>query len=296
MLKEGWDVTNIYTIVPIRPSASEILTNKPLAAGYARHMRTKKHVDRIMIVAYDNYARVIEGARNSKLISSQPTNIESVSSEDTKVVKEVIEVQSAIVVSIQEKIKKSPAIMKEIEAQAAKAVSSVISEDTPKDVKAATIQNKAEEIVENLVKQEVSRMSFAVYHKQGTIEPWPEGTLFNSLSDPAKKELEDIRRISGQTIEVRNIPIPRLMLTPHYGELVIKDFDLITSRLSKYSTDTSILEERLQGSQAKDLFGNIQEGARESEVTRVSSLGEGRKQSPENTIISALVEKPPARL
>lgn len=293
MLKEGWDVTNIYTIAPIRSSASEILTEQTIGRGLRLPYGERtgnKNVDRVMIVAHDNYARVIEGARNSKLI--QPTNIESVSSEDTKVVKEVIEVQSAIVVSIQEKIKKSPAIMKEIEAQAAKAVSSVISEDTPEDVKAATIQNKAEEIVENLVKQEVSRMSFAVYHKQGTIEPWPEGTLFNSLSDPAKKELEDIRRISGQTIEVRNIPIPRLMLTPHYGELVIKDFDLITSRLSKYSTDTSILEERLQGSQAKDLFGNIQEGARESEVTRVSSLGEGRKQSPENTIISALVEQP----
>ena len=71
------------------------------------------------------------------------------------------------------------------------------------------------------------------------------------LSDPAKKKLENIGRVSGQTIEVRNIPIPRLMLTPHYGELIIKDFNLDIKRLSRYAIDTSILEQRLQGSQER---------------------------------------------
>ncbi|MDO9530488.1 MAG: DEAD/DEAH box helicase family protein [Syntrophales bacterium] len=295
MLKEGWDVTNIYTIAPIRSSASEILTEQTIGRGLRLPYGERtgnKNVDRVMIVAHDNYAKVIEGARKSKLI--QPSNIERVSAQDTKLVKEVVEVQSAFVASIQGKIKANSAIMQEIEAQAAKAVSSVISEDTPEDVKAATRQSKTDEIVENLAKQEASRLSFAEYHKhkKETLEPWPEGTLFSNLSDSAKKELENIGRVSGQTIELRNIPIPRLMLTPHYGELIIEDFDLNTRRLSMYATETSILEERLQGSQEKDLFGNTQEGAWESEVTRVSSLGEGRKQSPENTIIAALIEQP----
>ena len=298
MLKEGWDVTNIYTIAPIRSSASEILTEQTIGRGLRLPYGERtgnKNVDRVMIVAHDNYAKVIEGARKSKLI--QPSNIESVSTQDTKLVKNVVEVQSAFVASIQEKIKANSAIMQEIEAQAAKAVSPVIFEDTPEDVKAATIQNKTDEIVENLAKQEASRLSFAEYHQhnkigQGAPEPWQEGTLFSNLSDPAKKELENIGRVSGQTIELRNIPIPRLMLTPHYGELIIKDFNLDTKKLSRYVTDTSILEERLQGSQEKDLFGNAQEGTRETEITRVSSLGEGRKQSPENTIISALIEQP----
>jgi type III restriction enzyme len=298
MLKEGWDVTNIYTIAPIRSSASEILTEQTIGRGLRLPFGERtgnKNVDRVMIVAHDNYAKIIEGARKSKLI--QPSNIERISTQDTKLVKEVIEVPSAFVASIQEKIKSNSAIMQEIETQAAKAVSPVISEDTPEDVKAATIQNKTDEIVENLAKQEASRLSFAEYHHhkkidQGAVEPWPERTLFSYLSDPAKKELENIGRVSGQTIEVRNIPIPRLMLTPHYGELIIEDFNLDTKKLSRYATDTSILEERLQGGQEKDLFGNIQQGTRETEITRVSSLGEGRKQSPENTIISALIEQP----
>jgi type III restriction enzyme len=298
MLKEGWDVTNIYTITPIRSSASEILTEQTIGRGLRLPYGERtgnKNVDRVMIVAHDNYAKVIEGARKSKLI--QPSNIESISTQDTKLVKEIIEVPSAFVANIQDKIKSNVAIMQEIEAQAVKAVSPVFSEDTPEDVKITTIQNKTDEIVENLAKQEASRLSFAEYHQhnkvgQGIVEPWPEGTLFSNLSDPAKKELENIGRISGQTIETRNIPIPRLMLTPHYGELIIEDFNLDTKRLSKYSIETSILEERLQGSQEKDLFGDTQRGARETEITRVSNLGEGRKQSPENTIISALIEQP----
>lgn len=298
MLKEGWDVANIYTIAPIRSSASEILTEQTIGRGLRLPYGERtgnNNVDRIMIVAHDNYAKVIEGARKSKLI--QPSNIESISTEDTKVVKEVIEVQSTFVASIQEQIKGSSAIMQEIEAQATKAVSAVISDDTPDDVKEATIQSKKNEYVEILAKQEASKNSFADHYQHArsgpSVEiPFGEGTLFNAFSATAKQELANIGRLSGQIIEVHNIPIPRLMLTPHYGELIIEDFDLDAKRLSRYATETSILEERLQGSQEKDLFGNTQDGARETEITRVSSFGEGRKQSPENTIVSALIEQP----
>ena len=33
MLKEGWDVTNLYTIVPLRTSASRTLTEQTLGRG-----------------------------------------------------------------------------------------------------------------------------------------------------------------------------------------------------------------------------------------------------------------------
>lgn len=298
MLKEGWDVTNIYTIAPIRSSASEILTEQTIGRGLRLPYGERtgnKNVDRVMIVAHDNYAKVVEGARKSQLI--QPTNIERVSMEDAKEVKEVIEVQPVFLANIQAQIMGSSALMSDFEKQAIKDVSRVISEDTPEDVKTATVQNKVNEYVENFAKQAASRMSFLDYHKHAKVdqreaEPYPEGSLFSPFSETAKQDLENIGQASRQAIEVRNIPIPRLMLTPHYGELIIENFDLDTKRLSRYATESSVLEERLQGSEEKDLFGNIQQGARETELTRVSSLGEGRKQSPENTIIAALTDYP----
>ena len=298
MLKEGWDVANIYTIAPIRSSAAQILTEQTIGRGLRLPYGEKtgnKNVDRVMIVAHDNYAKVIEEAQHSRLI--QPSNIESILTDDTKVVKEVIEVQSAFVTNIQEQIKASTSLMQEIEAQATKTVSAMIGDDTPDDVRVATIQNKIDEIVEITAKNEARKQSFAEYHQQTgagqTADmPYEEGSLFNVLSEPAKKELENIGRISRQTIETRNIPIPRLMLTPHYGELAIKPFDLDVKKLSTFATDASILEQSLQGKEEKDLFGVAHQGNRETELTRVSSLGEGRAQSPENTIISALLDHP----
>ena len=89
MLKEGWDVANIYTIVPLRQSASDILTEQTLGRGlrlpygrrvsYPDHSTGKKKyelVDRVMIVAHEKYSQVVEQAKNSTLI--QPTNIEQV--------------------------------------------------------------------------------------------------------------------------------------------------------------------------------------------------------------------------
>lgn len=298
MLKEGWDVTNIYTIAPIRSSASEILTEQTIGRGLRLPYGERtgnKNVDRVMIVAHDNYAKVIEQAQHSKLI--QPSNIESISADDAKVIKEVVEIPSVFVASIQDQIKASPAIMLDITAQATKTVGAVISEDTPEDVRVATIHKKENEMIEALAKGEAERLSFADYHHHldsiDTIEiGFEEGTLFNQFSAESKKELENISRISGQTLEVRNIPIPRLILTPHYGELIINNFDLDTSKLSTYATDASILEQRMQGNEEHDLFGNAYEGDRETVLTRVSSLGEGRAQSPESTIIAALTDYP----
>jgi len=298
MLKEGWDVTNIYTIAPIRSSASEILTEQTIGRGLRLPYGEKtgnKNVDRVMIVAHDNYAKVVEQARHSKLI--QPSNIESISADDTKVEKSFIGVPSVFVASIQDQIKASPAIMQDITAHATKTVGAVLADDTPEDVKAATIHKKENEIVEVIAKNEAKKLSFADYHQhidggQVVEISFEEGTLFNQFSEESKRELENISRISGQALELRNIPIPRLILTPHYGELIIKNFDLDASKLSRHATDASILEQSLQGSAEHDLFGNAYEGARETVLTRVSSLGEGRSQSPENTLISGLTDYP----
>lgn len=299
MLKEGWDVSNIYTIAPIRSSASEILTEQTIGRGLRLPYGERtgnKYIDRVMIVAHDNYAKIIEQAKDSKLI--QPTNIENVTSEETKSVKQVIEVPSAAVVSIQDNIRANEVVMKELVAQAAKAITPLIQEDTPTDVIEVTIQTKTNEFVEALAKQTISQRSFAEFHNQKESPnvvselSFEEGTLFNNFSDPVKKELQSISRQSAQAIEVRNIAIPRLILTPNYGEATIEDFDLDTSRLTRYSSETSILTQRLQAKGELDLFGNTTVGAPEKEQTRVPSLGEGRAQSPENTIIAALVDFP----
>lgn len=64
-LKEGWDVSNLYTIVPLRASASEILTEQTLGRGlrlpYGRRTGVAA-VDRLTIVAHDRFQEIIDKA------------------------------------------------------------------------------------------------------------------------------------------------------------------------------------------------------------------------------------------
>lgn len=65
-LKEGWDVNNLYTIVPLRASASDILTEQTLGRGlrlpYGRRTGVET-VDTLTVIAHDRFDDVIKRAR-----------------------------------------------------------------------------------------------------------------------------------------------------------------------------------------------------------------------------------------
>ncbi len=65
-LKEGWDVTNLYTIVPLRASASDILTEQTLGRGlrlpYGKRTGVEA-VDTLTVIAHDRFDEVIRRAR-----------------------------------------------------------------------------------------------------------------------------------------------------------------------------------------------------------------------------------------
>lgn len=67
MLKEGWDVTNLYTIVPLRASASETLTEQTIGRGlrlpYGDRTRVDE-VDRLSIVSHDKYEAIVNLAND----------------------------------------------------------------------------------------------------------------------------------------------------------------------------------------------------------------------------------------
>ncbi len=71
-LKEGWDVTNLYTIVPLRASASDILTEQTLGRGLRLPygVRVSKGdddefaaVDRLTVIAHERFDEIIQKAK-----------------------------------------------------------------------------------------------------------------------------------------------------------------------------------------------------------------------------------------
>jgi type III restriction enzyme len=67
MLKEGWDVTNLYTIIPLRASASETLTEQTIGRGlrlpYGERTGSDP-VDRLSIVSHDKYETIVNLAND----------------------------------------------------------------------------------------------------------------------------------------------------------------------------------------------------------------------------------------
>ena len=65
MLKEGWDVTNLYTIVPLRAANARILIEQSIGRGlrlpYGRRTGVTA-VDRLNIIAHDRFQEIIDEA------------------------------------------------------------------------------------------------------------------------------------------------------------------------------------------------------------------------------------------
>jgi len=65
MLKEGWDVTNLYTIVPLRAANARILIEQSIGRGlrlpYGKRVGVTA-VDRLNIVAHDKFQEIVDEA------------------------------------------------------------------------------------------------------------------------------------------------------------------------------------------------------------------------------------------
>lgn len=71
MLKEGWDVNNLYTIVPLRTAASKILREQMVGRGLRLPYGERtgdKDVDAVMLTAHDKFADIIAEAQKDDSI------------------------------------------------------------------------------------------------------------------------------------------------------------------------------------------------------------------------------------
>lgn len=79
MLKEGWDVTNLYTIIPLRAANSQILTEQTIGRGlrlpYGARTGVDK-VDKLTIIAHDRFQAIVDAANEPNSIIRKENIIE----------------------------------------------------------------------------------------------------------------------------------------------------------------------------------------------------------------------------
>lgn len=264
MLKEGWDVTNLYTIVPLRTAASVILTEQTIGRGlrlpYGK--RTGNiNVDKLTIVAHDHFQKIVEeaGKPDSLINKEKIIFIDDEEVDDRK----VVVVSAPVVVARYEEEKKQVIASttltaeKKEEAIAEIELKKIAYEETG-NIKNAHSVREFREKYEELAELVVARM-----------EKGPQGTLFK------EERKERIRNACKAALEEKvkiEIKIPAITVLPA-GEVkaVFKDFDLdVSSNTLRLRPVSEEIIERILDRQEDNILIHKARGGRE--IERVEDL------------------------
>ena len=80
MLGEGWDVRNLYTIIPLRAANAHTLIEQTIGRGLRLPFEGKRtgveHIDKLTIIAHDNFERIVEAAKEEDSILHRCSYVE----------------------------------------------------------------------------------------------------------------------------------------------------------------------------------------------------------------------------
>ncbi len=209
MLKEGWDVTNLYTIVPLRAANARILIEQSIGRGlrlpYGKRTGITP-VDRLNIIAHDRFQEIIDEANRP----DSTIHLQQVILDPAQLQEKTITVVSRPVLDIKLGLK---------EGQTSRG-----GEDEPAIFQSPEAQ-KVVQITRQLIRElenQPNKVPSAVYLQQPEILAFLKKKVENEYR-PAQLELEgilvqpDIEDIVAKTtgmIIQQTISIPRISVVP----------------------------------------------------------------------------------
>jgi len=240
MLKEGWDVTNLYTIIPLRTAASTTLREQTIGRGlrlpYGKRTGDAK-VDTLTIVAHDKFQEIIDEANKPDSIIKQK-NIIEIDPEELQQGKEVV---SSTPVWEQDFIRREHEINTITDlSEKQKAQSQLqVERDIVDILPSLNTQFKS---IESLTGQEAKEVFIAKYKER--LYSQPQAELF---TEQRIAEAEAVYERVAQTFVRNIIEIPRMVL--QQADEVrsgFHDFDLETDKLNYQPVSEEILIQRLR--------------------------------------------------
>ncbi len=236
MLKEGWDVTNLYTIVPLRAANASVLVEQTIGRGLRLPFggeRTKvEKIDKLTVVAHDNFNRVIAAAQDPNSILNKLKFIEIEESQLKERV-EVVTVQSIITQSLQKEQEEINRIADTTVKQQRQ--NQVDAKKILIDVIPFFNTNSAVKKVDDLNKPEVKQQVLeAVKTKLSS----GQGNLF------AENIVEEAQELYGKLVaDFKNniIEIPRMDLIQGEVSASFDDFDLEADKFSYEQLNDEII-------------------------------------------------------
>ncbi|MDL2273627.1 DEAD/DEAH box helicase family protein [Oscillospiraceae bacterium OttesenSCG-928-G22] len=280
MLKEGWDVTNLYTIIPLRTAASLTLREQTIGRGLRLPYGTRTGnpaADRLTIVAHDKFDEIIAAANDESSIIRQENIISIEEDEDYQKEKEVIQTKTVFDDYIDQQSQKlkyarsderKQQITEEIET--AKAVGEAIEEILAKPVNIVVATKKA--VQEAAVEATPAIQSAPIERREViTSRDLNRPEVRALIQEKAKEKLQSDGqlRIDATQVEKRieaaisplveqrvrfSIDIPDIVLVAKGDRpLVFNDFELDTYFMRYKAPSDEILIESLQDNEISTL-------------------------------------------
>lgn len=271
MLKEGWDVTNLYTIIPLRAANSQILTEQTIGRGlrlpYGVRTGVEK-VDKLTIIAHDRFQSIVDAANDPNSIIRKE-NIIEIDPNELPADQEVITSSSTIETAFVEKRGQIANLSSDDERQAA-----TFTLDAQQLI-VDTVSSLGSQIknIDDLKNSEVQKLAIKKIVEH--IESTPQQYLFkDDIVVAAQKEYESI----VEELISKTIPIPRILVQQsNEVKSGFHDFELDVSSLNYQPVSEEIIRRTLR----TNLSEIIQSG--ESGVER---------DIPSNIIMNELVNYP----
>ena len=244
MLKEGWDVTNLYTIIPLRAANSKTLVEQSIGRGlrlpYGKRTGVPA-VDRLTIIAHDKFQEIIDEANN-------PTSI----------------IRRGVVIGrdVAQTEKKIVTVESNVERSLIDELVGTTESTSPEDKKKIEMKrNIAETIVKAISKQRTlySSKQLKDPEVQQQIVSDVKGTYTVSqlsiFEEEPKKMIESMVARAVDVLPNLTMEIPRIIVQPT-GEISwgYRDFDLNCDLIPKFQpVAENILIEHLRTHQREVL-------------------------------------------
>ncbi|GEC61732.1 type III restriction endonuclease subunit R [Gluconobacter oxydans] len=278
-LKEGWDVSNLYTIVPLRASASDILTEQTLGRGLRLPFgkRVSKGgdddfaaVDRLTVIAHDRFDDIIAKAREPGSIVMKPLEIGEGGD---------IPGTGSVLVT-------APSVAEMIVTGAHPEISGFSEAKPPTFVFRSPEEGKAAEVTLDVIRRYERKLGSAEALRDKDVQKQIADEV-RELVQPAQGTLEGvvaaprINEIVGkvaETVADRIISIPQIVVLPKkHVTFTFEDFDLV-------SLDTINMRPIDEGLIIEDL-------RTQARVTLARAPDDPHESHPEDYLVRYLIER-----
>lgn len=271
MLKEGWDVNNLFTIVPLRAANARTLIEQSIGRGLRLPygLRTGvEAVDRLTIVAHDKFQEIIEEANKS----DNPIRLKTRLIAKPEDYKKPVQVISPPVIEqalfgggptdpTAETKPTPPVFTNEREKRVAKQALNLINRQ---EHQPSLSSLRSSEVEDKLVKE--LELTYNIPTEQGELE----------ATKPQKVNYRDIIKKTVKAVTDNTIAIPRITVVPT-GE-VTSGYDSFEIDLSSYTFQTV----------KQDILLQYLSDNRQSTYTSEASI-QIREKRPEDYIVRQLI-------